>query len=40
MKGSPDERHKYNKIREHTGTSFLRFDTHRGLCQSEENDCV
>ena len=26
-----------DKLKEHTGTKVLRFDSHRGLCQLEEN---
>ena len=29
-----------NKVKEHKETPLIRFDTHRDLCQSEENECI
>ena len=28
-----------NKLKEHTETCFMRFDSKKGLCESEENTC-
>ena len=29
-----------NKLQEHMETEMLHFDSHSGLCQSEENKCM
>ena len=36
MRRSADERH----VKEHTESYLRRFDTHGGLCQSKEIECV